>query len=53
MVDLSVSGGNLVLHIRGADKLWALKSSLEIPLMHIAEIRGNMAAVLEVRIGGR
>jgi hypothetical protein len=29
MVDLSVSGGNLVLHVRGADKLWALKSSLK------------------------
>ena len=41
MVDLSVSGGNLVLHVRGADKLWALKSSLEIPLAHIAEIRAD------------
>jgi hypothetical protein len=30
MVDLSISGGNLVLHVRGADNLWALKSSLEI-----------------------
>jgi hypothetical protein len=43
MVDLSVSGGNLVLHVRGADKLWALKSSLEIPLAHIAEIRADPA----------
>jgi hypothetical protein len=41
MVDLSVSGGNLVQHVRGADKLWALKSSLEIPLAHIAEIRAD------------
>ncbi len=41
MVHLSVSGGNLVLHVRGADKLWALKSSLEIPLAHIAEIRAD------------
>jgi len=39
MVDLSILGGNLVLHVRGADKLWAFKSSLEIPLAHIAEIR--------------
>ena len=38
MVDLSISEGNLVLHVRGADKLWAFKSSLEIPLVHIAEI---------------
>jgi hypothetical protein len=41
MVDLSISGGNLVLHVRGADKLWALKSSLEIPLSHVAEIRAD------------
>ncbi|MGB2671484.1 MAG: hypothetical protein WA621_16495 [Candidatus Acidiferrum sp.] len=41
MVDLSVSEGNLVLHVHGADKLWALKSSLEIPLRHIVEIRAD------------
>lgn len=41
MVDLSISDGKLVLHVRGADKLWALKSSLEIPLVHIAEIRAD------------
>jgi hypothetical protein len=41
MVDLSISGGNLVLHVRGADKLWAFKSSLEIPLAHIAQIRAD------------
>ena len=43
MVDLSILGGNLVLHVRGADKLWALKSSLEIPLKHISEIRADPA----------
>jgi hypothetical protein len=41
MVDLSISGGDLVLHVRGADQLWALKSSLEIPLAHVAEIRAD------------
>src|SRR5579862_735310 len=41
MVDLSVSDGNLMLHVRGADKLWAFKSSLEIPLAHVAEIRAD------------
>jgi hypothetical protein len=41
MVDLSVAGTNLVLHVRGADKLWALKSSLEIPLAHIAGVRAD------------
>jgi hypothetical protein len=43
MVELSFSGGNLVLHVRGADKLWAFKSSLEIPLVHVAEIRADPA----------
>jgi hypothetical protein len=43
MVDLSISGGKLVLHVRGADKLWAFKGSLEIPLAHVAEIRADPA----------
>ena len=41
MVDLSVADGNLVLHVRGADKLWAFKSSLEIRLEHVAGIRAD------------
>src|SRR5262245_17682578 len=41
MVDLSVADGKLILHVRGADKLWALKSSLEIPLAHIAGVRAD------------
>jgi hypothetical protein len=36
MLDLSIASGTLELHVRAADKLWALKSSLEIPLHHIA-----------------
>src|SRR5580698_1440322 len=41
MVDLSISGGNLLLKVHGADKLWAFKSSLEIPLQHVAGIRAD------------
>lgn len=41
LVDLSVAEGKLTLHVRGADKLWAFKSSLEIPLVHIAGIRAD------------
>jgi hypothetical protein len=43
MVDLTISDGKLILHVRGADQLWAFKSSLEIPLPHIAEIRADSA----------
>ncbi|MGA8111906.1 MAG: hypothetical protein WBD46_18590 [Acidobacteriaceae bacterium] len=41
MVDLEVKEGKLVLHVKGADQLWALKSSLEIPLEHVAGIRAD------------
>ncbi|MGO8793476.1 MAG: hypothetical protein ACLQLC_01530 [Candidatus Sulfotelmatobacter sp.] len=41
MVDLSISEDKVILHVRGADQLWALKSSLEIPLAHVAAIRAD------------
>jgi hypothetical protein len=48
MVDLTVADGKLILHVGGADKLWALKSSLEIPLEHIAAIRADRRGSLDV-----
>jgi hypothetical protein len=39
LVDVSVAEDKLTLHVRGADKLWALKSTLEIPIGHIAGVR--------------
>ena len=41
MVDISVSGGKLILDVRGTDQLWALKSSLEIPLQHVTGVRAD------------
>jgi len=43
-VDLSIAEGKLVFHVRGADKLWAFRSSLEIPLVHIAGVRADPEA---------
>ena len=40
-MDLSIAESKLILHVRSADKLWALKSSLEIPLAHIASVRAD------------
>lgn len=40
-MDLKIAEGKLTLHVRGADALWALKSSLEIPLAHIAGVRAD------------
>lgn len=44
MVDLGIGEGKLTLHVRGADRLWAFKSSLEIPLVHIAGVRADSEA---------
>src|SRR5215469_5583041 len=44
MVDLAIAEGKLKLHVRGADRLWAFKSSLEIPLVHIAGVRADPEA---------
>lgn len=41
MVDLSVEGGRLVLVLEGLDKLWALKSRLEVPLSNVSGIRAD------------
>lgn len=41
MVQIEFFGDKLHLHVMGADKLWALKSSLEIPLAHITGIRAD------------
>ena len=39
MVKPEIINGNLVLHVQGADRIWALKSELTIPLRHIVDIR--------------
>lgn len=41
MVDLTIADGKLKLNVEGADKLWAFKGSLEIPLVHIAGVRAD------------
>jgi len=44
LVDLTIADGKLTLHVRGADKLWAFKSTLEIPLSHITGVRADPEA---------
>jgi hypothetical protein len=38
MVKLELTPTSLHIHVQGFDKLWALKSHLEIPLAHISGI---------------
>ena len=37
MTELEFVGDNLIIKVKGADKLWALKSELTIPLAHIVD----------------
>jgi len=38
MVEIKVEGDKAVFELKGWDKLWAFRSSLEIPLSHIRDI---------------
>ncbi len=38
MVEISVSGDRAVFEVEGWDKLWSLRSRLEIPLEHIKAV---------------
>ncbi len=39
MVELTIVEDKLILHVKNADRLWAFKSTLEIPLRHISSVR--------------
>lgn len=41
MVNVSVEGDRVRFDVEGWDKLWALKSQLEIPLEHITSVRAD------------
>ena len=41
MVDVSVDGEKAVFEVEGLDKLWCLRSRLEIPLAHIKGVRAD------------
>ena len=38
MVNVTVDGGRAVFEVEGWDKLWALRSRVEIPLTHITDV---------------
>lgn len=41
MVEVSVSGEQIHLEVKGLDKLWAFKGRLEIPVAHIRGVRAD------------
>ena len=46
MITLTCTPDTLDLDVRGADKLWSLKSKLSIPLAHVRQVRIDDAARL-------
>lgn len=45
MTEIELTRGALIVHVRGMDQLWALKSRLEIPISHVvgAELNPEVA----------
>lgn len=41
MVEITVAGGVATFEVQGWDKLWSLKSRLEIPLAHVRGVRAD------------
>ena len=41
MVTISIEGDRVRFEVEGWDKLWALKSQLEIPLAHVLSVRAD------------
>ena len=39
MVEISIEGDTLIVEVQGLHKLWALKSSLRVPLAHVESVR--------------
>jgi hypothetical protein len=45
MVDVRVEGNRVVFEVEGLDKLWSMRSRLEIPLSHVTQVESDPAQV--------
>ena len=52
MTAIEIEGDKLLISLEGADKFWALKSRLEIPLAHVRGARMDEAFVSHERYQG-
>jgi hypothetical protein len=41
MVNITIDGDQAILEVQGFDKLWALRSRLQLPLAHILSVEAN------------
>jgi hypothetical protein len=42
MAEIEITATSLIIHIRGADRFFAFKSQLEVPLEHIATVEAGV-----------
>jgi len=56
MAQIEITATSLIVHIRGADRFFALKSQLEVPLEHIAAVEATVPEAHDIwhglRVGG-
>jgi len=52
MTKLSVTEGEVTIEVQGWDKLWSLKSRLEIPLEHVIDVRLSDDPIEGIRAPG-
>jgi hypothetical protein len=56
VADIEITPTSLIVHIRGADQFFALKSQLEVPLEHIAGVDASVPEAHDIwhglRLGG-
>lgn len=56
MAEIEITPTSLIVHIRGADRFFALKSQLEVPLEHIAGVEATVPEAHQIwhglRVGG-
>ncbi len=45
MVDVMIEGDRAIFEVEGLDKLWSLRSRLEIPLAHITDVEADASQV--------
>jgi hypothetical protein len=41
MVQITIENDTLIMEVEGLDKMWSLKSRLEIPLKHVSGVRAD------------
>jgi hypothetical protein len=44
MVEITVADGKARFRVQGWDRLWSFKSELEIPLVHVRDVRADATA---------